>query len=97
MRYHYEKPDIYTSMYGITYVRNHPIYNKCTLYKIGDKGLSIIQQRFDANTKRTWWSDIDPCLTDTLYLHPKFKDFFNNRAGMCIDGLYPTVSIRQIM
>ena len=97
MRYHYEKPDIYTSMYGITYVHNHPIYNKCTLYKIGDKGLSIIQQRFDANTKRTWWSDIDPWLTDTLYLHPKFKDFFNNRAGMCIDGLYPTVSIRQIM
>jgi hypothetical protein len=32
-----------------------------------------------------------------LYLHPGFKDFFNERAGEAKDGLYPTVSIRQIM
>ena len=32
-----------------------------------------------------------------LYLHPKFKKFFDERAGECTDGLYPTVSIRQIM
>lgn len=97
MRYHYEKPDIYTSMYGKTYDCDHPVYNTCTLYTIGDKGLAVIQQRFNNNSKTTWWTEIDPWLTDTLYLHPKFKKFFDDRSGKCKDGLYPTVTIRQIM
>lgn len=97
MRYHYEKPEIYVSMYGNTYECNHPVYDKCTLFNIQDKGLAVIQQRFDPITKTTRWSEIDPWLTDTLYLHPKFKDFFDDRAGECLDGLYPTVTIRQIM
>lgn len=97
MRYHYEKPMIYSSVYGEIYTCDHPVYSCCTLYRIGDKGLAVIQQRFEEDTKRTWWSDIDPWLTDDLYLHPKFKEFFDKRAGTCTDGLYPTVTIRQIM
>lgn len=97
MRYHYEKPAIFTTMYGITHLCNHPVYSKCTLFEIGNKGLAVIQQRFDKHTKKTWWTEIDPWLTDMLYLHPKFKEFFDKRAGECTDGLYPTVSIRQIM
>lgn len=97
MRYHYEKPDIYTKMYGKTHVCSHPVYSKCTLYTIENKGMAVIQQRFDEKTKITWWSEIDPWLTDVLYLHPKFKAFFEERAGTCKDGLYPTVTIRQIM
>lgn len=97
MRYHYEKPPIYLSMYGVTYTCNHPVYDKCTLYEIEGKGLAVIQQRFDEELKSTWWSEIDPWLTDVLYLHPKFKEFFNKRAGECTDGIYPTVTIRQIM
>lgn len=97
MRYHYEKPSIYLSMYGEICVCDHPVYDTCTLFRIGDKGLAVIQQRFDEYTKRTWWSEIDPWLTDVLYLHEKFKAFFDERAGECVDGLYPTVTIRQIM
>lgn len=97
MRHHFEKPAIYTSMYGSTYTCNHPVYDKCTLYQIDDKGLAVIQQRFDETTKRTYWNEIDPWLTDLLYLHPKFKEYFEDRAGECTDGLYPTVTIRQIM
>lgn len=97
MRYHHEKPSIYFSMYGDTYECNHPVYDKCTLYLINNKGLAIIQQRFNKATKETYWSEIDPWLTDILYLHPKFKEFFDDRAGECTDGLYPTVTIRQIM
>lgn len=97
MRYHYEKPDLYLSMYGTTYTCNHPAYDKCTLYLMGDKGLAVIQQRYDESTKRTWWTEIDPWLTDLLYLHPKFKAFFDDRSSECTDGLYPTVTIRQIM
>lgn len=97
MRYHHEKPSIYLSTYGITYICDHPVYNSCTLYKIGEKGLAVIQQRFDVKTKNSWWSEIDPWLTDALYLHPGFKKFFDERAGERKDNLYPTVSIRQIM
>lgn len=97
MRYHYKKPAIYLSMYGTAYKCDHPVYDYCTLYSIGNKGLAVIQQRFDPATKSTRWSQIDPWMTDVLYLHPKFKTFFDSRAGECENGLYPTVTIRQIM
>lgn len=97
MRYHLEKPDMYFSMYGDTYSCNHPVYDEGTLFQIRDKGLVVIQQRYNTDTKQTWWGEIDPWLTDLLYLHPKFKAFFDDRAGVCSNGLYPTVTIRQIM
>lgn len=97
MRYHYEKPTEYSNSYGITYICDHPAYDKCTLFKIGAKGLAVIQQRYDSDSKKTWWGEIDPWLTDELYLHIRFKQFFDERAGECRDGLYPTASIRQIM
>lgn len=97
MRYHYEKPKIYLSMYGKTYFCNHPVYDSCTLYKIHDRGLAVIQQRFDKRSKTTKWGEIDPWLTDDLYLHPKFKEFFDARSGECTDDLYPTVTVRQMM
>lgn len=97
MRYYYEKPTIYLSMYGEIYICDHPVYNRCTLFKTGDKGLAVIQQRFDKTTKNTFWTEIDPWLTDPLYLHPNFKKFFDDRSGKASDGLYPTVTIRQIM
>ena len=84
-------------MHGNTYICDHPVYDRCTLYQIDNKGLAVIQQRYDQETKTTWWSEIDPWLTDTLYLHPKFKEFFDNRAEETTNGLYPTVTIRQIM
>jgi hypothetical protein len=84
-------------MYGKLYVCEHPVYNACSLFEIGEKGLAVIQQRFDPVEKRTWWSEADPWLTDDLYLHPDFKKYFDKRAGECTEGLYPTVTIRQIM
>lgn len=74
-----------------------PYKDKCTLYSIGNMGLAVIQQRYLPDTKCTYWSEIDPWLTDQLYLHPGFKKFFDERAGECVNGLYPTVTIRQIM
>lgn len=97
MRYHYVKPAMYVSMYGSTYACDHPVYNRCTLFQLDNKGLAVIQQRFDKETKQTYWTEIDPWLTDDIYLHPKFKEFFDKRASECIDGAYPTVSVRQIM
>ena len=97
MRYHYKKPAIYLSMYEHRYICDHPAYNACTLFEIDGKGLAVIQQRFDPSTKYTWWSNLDPWLTDDIYLHPKFKKLFDERAEKATDGLYPTVTVRQIM
>lgn len=97
MRYHYEKPTLYFNKYGSTYQCDHPVYTYCTLMTIGSRGLAIIQQRYDARSKVTWWDAIDPWLTDELYLHPNFKVFFDTRAGIPINDIYPTVTIRQIM
>lgn len=97
MRYYYEKPPIYSSLYGTLHSCDHPVYNRCTLFQINNKGLAVIQQRYNPDTKNTYWGEIDPWLTDDIYLHTKFEEFFSNRAGECRDGLYPTVTIRQIM
>lgn len=97
MRYFYETPQVYRSAYGEAYECNHPVYKRCTLFKMENKGLAVIQQRYDKETKHTWWGEIDPWLVDDLYLHPKFKEFFDSRSGESDNGLYPTVSIRQIM
>jgi hypothetical protein len=84
-------------MYGTTYICDHPVYSTCTLFEIDDRGLAVIQQRFNEETKTTEWTSIDPWLNDVIYLHPKFKEFFDKRAKTGTDGLYPTVTIRQMM
>lgn len=85
------------SVYGEVYICDHPVYNSCTLFKLNDNGLAVIQQRFDGRTKSCKWGEVDPWLTDDLYLHPNFKKFFDERSGKEENGLYPTVTIRQIM
>lgn len=97
MRFHYEKPTIYSTMYGESYICDHPVYNRCTLFRVGSKGLAVIQQRYDHISKHTWWGEIDPWLTDRLYLHPRFLEYFKAHADEGPDGLYSTVTIRQIM
>ena len=97
MRYFHTKPENYTMEHGEIYFCNHPVYYRATLYLKNGKGLCVIQQRFDPITKHSWWGEIDPWLVDELYLHRRFGEYFNRLAGPCIDGLYPTVSIRQIM
>lgn len=49
------------------------------------------------STKSTYWTEIDPWLTDELYLHRNFEKFFNERADVSQNGIYPTVTIRQFM
>lgn len=96
MRYHYEKPAIYRSIYGEVYFCDHPLYDRCTLFTIGEKGLAVIQQKF--NRKMTWWQEIDPWLTDIIYLNGYFYEYFQVHGREPDEnGLYPTVTIRQIM
>ncbi len=95
MRYHYEKPQLYSTNYGETYFCEHPLYDYCTLYTIGEKGLAVIQQKF--HNKVTWWQEIDSWLADSIYLNENFYTYFQAHAERSDDGIYPTVTVRQIM
>lgn len=97
MRYHTDIPDFYVPIYGSVYYCDHLVYNKCTLFKIGDRGLAVIQQKYNPVSKNTWWTRVDPWIANAIYIHPKFYEYFNERAGECRDGLYPTVTVRQLM
>lgn len=57
----------------------------------------MIQQRFNPDSKTTYWTEIDPWLSDEIYLHKNFEKFFDERADIRQNGLFPTVTIRQMM
>lgn len=84
-------------MYGEKYYCNHPVYDQCTLYLIGNKGLAVIQQRYNPTDKTTFWTSIDDWLTDELYLNERFLSVFNKKASEPKNDIYPTVTIRQLM
>lgn len=96
MRCHYIAPDFYGTLYGKLYVCNHPLYDRCTLYQIENKGLAVIQQKF--HNKITWWEEIDAWLIDSIYLNKYFYLYFQQHSREADEnGLYPTVTARQIM
>lgn len=95
MRYHYEKPVVYGNTFGDIYTCDHPVYDRCTLFLEGKQGLAVIQQRIKG--KSTYWSEIDGYLCNDIYTNPLFRSYFHERSGQCTDGLYPTVTVRQIM
>lgn len=97
MRYYSEPPPFSVQCFGEVYRCDHPIYDRCTLFRDKEKGLAIIQQRFDPETKRTWWGEIDGWIANALYVRPKFHTYFKNRAKPPENGLYPTISVRQVM
>jgi hypothetical protein len=66
-------------------------------YKYG-KGLCVIQQRFSPHSKKTWWSEVSFELADAIYEQPGFDHYFKTHAREEDEnGLYPTVTVRQIM
>ena len=97
MRYHYKNSDICFGIYGEKYSCNHAAYSVCTLYSESNKGLAVIQQRFDPSTKCTFWTDIDIDLRDAIYLNPNFLEYFARHSAPSVNGIYPTVTVRQIM
>lgn len=50
MRYHFDKPEIYLSLYGERYICEHPVYNSCTLYRIEERGLVIHFEQHEVPT-----------------------------------------------
>lgn len=97
MKYYYKKPADWVGA-GTVYICNHPVYNRCTLYKKGTLGLAVVQERFNEKTKARWWSTIDPWLSGDIYLNENFDSVFDEHAReMDEKGLYPTFTVRELM
>lgn len=97
MKYFYEKPDKWLGA-GIVYPCNHPMYNRCTLFQNGSKGLAVVQEHFDKNKKTRWWGPIEPWIAGDIYLNSNFREYFEKNAKIPDErGLYPTVKLRSLM
>ena len=97
MKYYYEKPETWTNT-GQTYICDHPLYNRCTLFTKGKKGLAVIQEHFNEKTKARWWGTIEPWLASDIYNNGNFNGYFQENAKTANEnGLYPTVTVRKIM
>lgn len=101
MRYFREPKRVKKATHGFKYsCSSHPLYNQCTLYFDGatGKGLAVIQQRFNRRTKTTMWGPIDVDLIDDIYDQDGFDLYFQDHARrMDPDGLYPTITVRELM
>lgn len=97
MKYFYEKPEDWAKA-GSIYICNHPMFSRATLFQNENKGLLIIQERFNTQNKTRWWSSVDPWIAGDIYLNPNFIDMFEKYAGeKDSDDLYPIIKLRKIM
>lgn len=84
-------------MDSLFYPCDHLCYNSCTLFLQDEVGLAVIQQRYNPRRKWTWWGAIDKELEKAIINHPEFDGYFRAKALPCMDNLYPTVTVRQVM
>ena len=97
MRYYTEKPKGADNTRRYTYECDHPLYSKCTLLQKDGKGLAIVQIRYNSRLKIFWYGPIDSWLAELVMSQDGFESYFAEHAGDPSDGLYPTVTSRQIM
>ena len=92
MKYFYEKPDRHIQSYGEQIILDHPVFKIGTLFEIDGRGIIFVQKRFTA--KYAYWDAIDPWLANDIYLHPKFKDYFQKFSR---EENYEIIPVRKVM
>ena len=98
MRYFIEKPA--NTKQNTLYFKkvDHPLYNSCRLYKMNDTdGLAIVQLRFNSKMKVFWYDAPDSWIMDKIVKQPGFADYVFDNAADDSDGIFPTVTVRQVM
>lgn len=97
MKYYYE-PSEGSYGAGETYICDHPLYNRCTLFRQGWLGLAVIQEHYDERSKARQWGPIAPRLAYDIYINANFMNYFAENASEADEkGVYPTVPVRKIM
>lgn len=97
MKYYYEKQNDWTGA-GETYICNHPMFVRATLFRRGEKGLLIIQEHFNEKSKARWWGIVEPWVAGDIYQNENFSELFERNAGKKDEnGLYPVMKLRTVM
>ena len=97
MKYYTYQPDNWVGA-GEIYICDHPMYNRCTLFRTGERGLAVIQEHFNKNTKARWWGSIEPWLAGEICMSACFTAYLDKNAEEPDErGLYPTVPVRKLM
>lgn len=97
MKYYYEKPEDWVNA-GQIVSCSHPMFSRATLFRTGEKGLLVIQERFNEKTKARWWGPIEPWIAGDLYAHPDFAEVFDRFAKeKNAEGLFPAIKLRKLM
>lgn len=97
MKYYYEKPSEYSGA-GEVYICDHVLFNRCTLFRKGSRGLIVIQEHYNNKTKARWWGTVEPWLSEDIYMSEYFDDYFEENAGEKDEnGYFPIVKLRKIM
>ena len=97
MRYFTEKPKDTNFVKRFAYKCDHPLYSECTLFRDNSQGLAVIQKRFNARLKIFWYGPIEVWLIQEILNQPNFAQYLKDNGKEPTDGLYPTVTIRQLM
>ena len=90
-------PDNYILKKDRVYECEHPLYDSCTLYLFDDKGLAVVQTRFNPEMKTIHYGPIDPWLADDIYAHERFRDIACKYAAKPKGDIYPTIHVRKLM
>lgn len=94
MKYFYERPHNYIAMFGEVVSVSHPLFTNATLYFSKGKGVLVVVQEFDYESKAITWSSLPPYLANDIYLNEHFPGFFRANAT---SGDYPIFTARQLM
>lgn len=92
MKYFYQKPENSKPLHGRGIPLDHPVYKFGTLFKEDRKGLIITQMKFSC--KYACWDSLDFWLANDIYMHPKFKEWFDEHAT---EEDYPIFQVRSVM
>lgn len=85
-------------MKAILYKCDHYLYDACTLFTNGEKGIAVIQQRFNKRSKIYWWSSVDAELISDILANPYLEQYVENYGDKPNEnGLYVTVELRKLM
>ncbi len=96
MRYYYECDNRIANTKYLCKI-DHPLYSSCSLVLEGNKGLAIVQKRFNSKMKIFWYGAADSWLVEDIVTNEGWDSYFAKNSGDCTDGLYPTVTVRQVM
>ena len=94
MKYFSKKPDICVQVFGKPIDLDHPIYKSGTLYLEKERGLIVVQKKFNPNTRECSWHAVDIWIANDIYLSKRFRTFFMENAK---ESDYPIFELRKLM